>query len=169
MKLILENWRKYLEEVEEPEVFWGSVAAGVLAIAQSTGRLLIGLRSPRVYEPGTWGVIGGKLDVGESDNLEVAAKREFEEETGATFEGTLVPVYKFESSGGDFTYQNYIGIVADEFEPTTDWETERFEWMTLEEIIDIEPKHFGLEALLADPESIKKIKEIIGEQDETPT
>jgi 8-oxo-dGTP pyrophosphatase MutT (NUDIX family) len=161
MKLLMENWRKFLAEIEEPEKFWGSIAAGILPIAQSTGRILINLRSKQVMQPLTWGVIGGKLDNDEGTNIENAAKREFEEETGIKFTGSLIPIYKFESADGNFTYQNYIGLVKSEFTPKKNWESADFKWLSFDQVEELTPKHFGLEALLADSASVKKIEEVI--------
>jgi|TARA_A100000172_G_C3039350_1_gene109816 8-oxo-dGTP pyrophosphatase MutT (NUDIX family) len=167
MKLLLENWRKFLAEIEEPEKFWGSIAAGILPIAQSTGRVLINLRSPWVMQPLTWGVIGGKLDDNEGANIENAAKREFEEETGIKFTGSLIPIYKFQSAEGNFTYQNYIGLVKKEFTPKKNWESADFKWISFDQIEELAPKHFGLEALLADSASVEKIGEEIKKIEET--
>ena len=167
MKLLLENWRKLLAEIEEPEKFWGSIAAGILPIAQSTGRVLINLRSPWVMQPLTWGVIGGKLDDNEGANIENAAKREFEEETGIKFTGSLIPIYKFQSAEGNFTYQNYIGLVKKEFTPKKNWESADFKWISFDQIEELAPKHFGLEALLADSASVEKIGEEIKKIEET--
>jgi 8-oxo-dGTP pyrophosphatase MutT (NUDIX family) len=167
MKLLMENWRKYLAEIEEPEKFWGSIAAGILPIAQSTGRILINLRSKQVMQPFTWGVIGGKLDDDEGTDIENAAKREFEEETGIKFTGSLIPIYKFQSAEGNFTYQNYIGLVKKEFTPKKNWESADFRWISFDQIEELTPKHFGLEALLADSASVEKIEEVIKKIEET--
>jgi len=138
----------------EPTRYWGSVGAGIVAVARSTGRVLMQLRSAYVDQPLTWGVVGGKLDANES-NLELVAGREFKEETGYHGELSLAPAYKFVAPGGNFTYQNYIGLVDDEFQPELDWETKRFAWMELEDAIRVDPMHFGLAVLLDDEESFK--------------
>jgi 8-oxo-dGTP pyrophosphatase MutT (NUDIX family) len=138
----------------EPTRYWGSVGAGIVAVARSTGRVLMQLRSAYVDQPLTWGVVGGKLDANES-NLELVAGREFKEETGYHGELSLAPAYKFVAPSGNFTYQNYIGLVDDEFQPELDWETKRFAWMELEDAIRVDPMHFGLAVLLDDEESFK--------------
>jgi 8-oxo-dGTP pyrophosphatase MutT (NUDIX family) len=138
----------------EPARYWGSVGAGIVAVARSTGRVLMQLRSAHVDQPLTWGVVGGKLDANES-NLELVAGREFKEETGYHGELSLAPAYKFVAPGGNFTYQNYIGLVDHEFMPVPDWETKRFAWMELEDALRVTPMHFGLKVLLDDEESFK--------------
>jgi len=128
------------------EAFWGAAGAGVLPIAQSTGRILIGLRSKLVNEPGTWGVFGGAIDGGEDPKR--AAMREIKEELGYRGSMTLLPAFVFTSSGGGFRFSNFVGLVADEFKARLDWETERVKWVTYEELLKHPKKHFGLEALL---------------------
>lgn len=54
----------------------------------------------------------------------------------------------FKSPDKKFKYHNFIGIVDKEFETNPDWETERTEWMTLDELRALKNKHFGLESLL---------------------
>jgi 8-oxo-dGTP pyrophosphatase MutT (NUDIX family) len=135
--------------------FWGNIGAGVLAIAESTGRILVSYRSKFVNEPNTWGVVGGKLD-DDKGSVQKAALREFKEETGYSGPLKLVPAFVFKTKG--FTYHNFIGLVKDEFASKLDWETERFEWMTFEEVKNLKPMHFGLKVLLKDGKSTKLIQ-----------
>lgn len=126
-------------------LYWGDAGAGVLPIAASTGRILVGLRSGEVMEAGTWGDFGGKIEPGEDPA--VAAEREFREETGYLGEIQLVPAYKFVDIG--FTYQNYIGLVEDEFVPTLTWEADDYMWVTPRQLKRLRSKHPGLKLLLA--------------------
>jgi len=128
------------------EPFWGNAGAGVLPICPRTGRILVGLRSPHVNEPNTWGVFGGAIDAGEDPKK--AALREIEEELGYRGDIDLFPAYVFTSPGGGFRYSNFIGLVDEEFEPKLNWETALAEWVTWDELQRLRPKHFGLEALL---------------------
>lgn len=130
--------------------YWGNIGAGVLPIARKTGRILLNYRSAYVNEGNTWGVWGGKVDDEDTLNLEEEAKREFAEEAGYTGPIQLTPAYIFKTTG--FEYHNYIGIIPDEFEPNIppqhQWETEDYRWVTWEELLEIEPKHFGLTGLV---------------------
>lgn len=136
---------EYLKE----QVYWGTVAGGVLPFCISTGRFLIALRSDIVMEPNTYGVWGGKIDFedGESeDNIEEVVKREFREESGYNGNINLIPSHIYKDN--KFKYYNFIGLIDKEFKPKLNWETEEYEWVTLNELYELEPKHFGLEELL---------------------
>lgn len=159
---MINSYAKFLESADHNGVFWGSVAAGVLPICTKTKRILIAYRSKYVNEPSTFGVIGGKLDDDEvQTDIQGVVKREFEEETGISSKGVkLIPSYIFVSPRGDFRYYNFIGLFDYEFEAIPDWETEYFKWVTLDELLKIKPKHFGLDALIKnDINTIKKYVE----------
>ena len=106
-------------------------------------------------EPNTYGVWGGKVDDGDRDNIETAAKREFYEETRHMI-SKIIPSYVYKEP--KFTYYNFIGFVDTEFVPSLDWETEGFVWLYFDELLELEPKHFGLESLLKN--SYEQIKNL---------
>jgi 8-oxo-dGTP pyrophosphatase MutT (NUDIX family) len=122
--------------------FWGSKGAGCVMYAESTGRLLLALRSPYVNEPNTWGVWGGKLDNNETP--EQAAIREVKEEAGFSGKVTLKQAHTF--TKGDFTYTTFVAFIPDEFTPHLDWETQSFRWVEPGEWPS--PLHFGLQAAI---------------------
>lgn len=134
------TFKQYLESD-----YWGSKGAGILAIANDTGRLLVAMRSKHVQEPGTYGIIGGKID-DDNISLSLEARREFNEETGYNGPMAVIKAYKFQDS--NFEYQNFIGIIPKEFEAKTNWETDYFKWVTLQELKELTPKHFGLNLLI---------------------
>jgi 8-oxo-dGTP pyrophosphatase MutT (NUDIX family) len=139
----------------ESRDYWGSIGAGILPIAKTTGRILINYRSRWVNEGNTYGIWGGKLD-NNNENLKDVAIREFVEETHYSGKIDLIPSYIFKDS--DFKYHNFIGLIEDEFTPTLDWESEGFLWLTFDELIHLPDKHFGLIALLDnDKDKIEKI------------
>jgi 8-oxo-dGTP pyrophosphatase MutT (NUDIX family) len=158
---------KYLKLFEEAE-YWGKKGAGILPICKETKRLLVPFRSGYVLEPNTWGVWGGKIDLGEEDeyertlsvdaSVEAAAKREFVEESEYDGEIKLIPAYVYRDCS--FAYHNFFGLVDYEFEPVLNWETERFKWMTYEELLALPRKHFGLVALLKN--SSKELEALLG-------
>ena len=75
-----------------------------------------------------------------------AAKHEFLEEAGYEGKIEMIPSYVFKSD--NFTYYNYIGLIKKEFEPELNWETQDYRWVTYNELRQLEPKHFGLKALI---------------------
>lgn len=132
--------------------FWGDTGAGILPICTKTKRILLCLRSKHVNEPNTWGIIGGKID--NDENPEVAAKRELREETSYAGNIKMIEAFKYVSSDGHFTYHNFIGLVDEEFEVYCDWENERGQWLSYDELLKINPKHFGLTSLIKNSKKI---------------
>ena len=124
---------------------WGVAGSGILAIARSSGRMLLVLRSADVNEPLTWCLPGGKIDPGE--NARTAAVRELMEETG--YDDDVIvsrkPLFVFEEP--NFRFSNYAGIVDVEFVPDLNWENDDFGWFTLRQLPT--PLHHGVETLIA--------------------
>ena len=137
--------------------FWGAQGAGTMIFSRKTKRFLVPLRAAVVREPLTWGVWSGAID-GDEDP-KAAVIRETFEESGYTGEAEVFKIYEFRS--GTFVFHNFISIVDDEFEPTLNWENERAEWFLLQDFP--EPMHFGLKAVLADPEARKIIDDLIAQ------
>jgi 8-oxo-dGTP pyrophosphatase MutT (NUDIX family) len=151
------SFKKFLENAyqnKSGETFWGNVGAGILPIAISTSRILVAHRSAYVNEPNTYGIWGGKVDNEHTINLEQEAKREFKEETGYSGSIRLMKAAVFKTKG--FEYHNFLGIIPSEFEPSYNWETQDSLWITLDELFDLEPKHFGLKYLLNNSYSLIK-------------
>jgi 8-oxo-dGTP pyrophosphatase MutT (NUDIX family) len=144
---MIRKFDKFLERL-----YWGHQAAGILPYCKKTKRFLVGLRSANVKEPHTWGTFGGAINYEEDtddvhdNSLDDGAIREFREETG--YEGKIEIVKGYVFKDGDFTYTNYIGYVNDEFVPILNWENEKAEWLTLDELNDLNDKHFGLIAFM---------------------
>lgn len=124
--------------------FWGKKGAGCLVVARSSGRFLLGRRSPFVLEPGTWGTWGGAVP--EGSGIEESAIRELREETGYLGDLELVHVHTFRDASKGFVYENFLAIVEEEFSPVLNWETDRHMWVDYGEWPD--PLHFGLVEML---------------------
>jgi hypothetical protein len=75
----------------------------------------------------------------------------------------LVPLLLFQDA--NFQYQNYLGLIPDEFDPKSmpefRRETADFEWMTYDDLLKLPNKHFGLQALLDDSKSVEIIEKYI--------
>ena len=102
--------------------------AAIIPIAQTTGRVLIGLRSGKVSRPNTWALLAGGRESGESYAQTVV--RELEEETG--YDG---PIDVRRLPGA--TKNVLLGIVPDEFPPILNWENTDAAWVTPSESINL--------------------------------
>lgn len=154
----MKSFKQYLKEVEYDDRlgqknikgFWGTAGAGILPIAKDTGRIMLGLRSQAVDQPGEWGTIGGAIDA--KEDPATAAKREMEEETKYKGKVDLKKAYVFKKSG--FKFHNFIGIVPKEFEGRPDWETDRFNWFSIDDLPN--NLHFGVTGLLKNSAALIK-------------
>lgn len=149
---------------------WGRVGAGVLPQALSTGRVLLGLRSYEVEEPGTWGTWGGAVAgvpsgralhdpatrrTASRSAIAEGALREFREESGWRGEPVeMVPLLVYREPS--FEFHNFLLLVPEEFTPRLNWEHDEAGWFDPDEELPDE-LHFGLEALLGDPGSALEI------------
>lgn len=153
--------------------YWGDSGAGILPFAKSTGRFLPNRRSMSVNEGGTIGIFGGGFWLGRGvassvrtteellKNQQVPqnqAKQELAEEVGYTGPVNLVLLYRYEDIPCEFYYWNYLGIVEHEFAIHSSDEDAGSNWMTFDELLAVEPRHYGLKALLANAGS--KLKQI---------
>jgi 8-oxo-dGTP pyrophosphatase MutT (NUDIX family) len=149
------GWLKHFLGRPNPE-YWGVAGAGVLAMARDTGRFLVQLRSPLVMEPGTWNVVGGALEIedydGSVEDPEGGAYREFFEETGYDGLLQLEPLWLYYDPEQDFEYHTFLGVMPHEFRPHQTWESSGWAWLDFNELVNLEPKHYGLAELLSHPE-----------------
>ena len=102
-------------------------AVGILFYSLETQRYLYLLRNdPR--HPGSWGLPGGKMDVGET--LIQTIKRECQEEMGSMPEYVrLAPLEKFTSADGKFVYHTFFCSVEKEFIPALNDEHVGWAWI----------------------------------------
>ncbi|MER9159081.1 NUDIX hydrolase [Mesorhizobium sp. M0778] len=126
-------------------------------MSQKTGRLLLQERSPNVQHPHTWATIGGAIETG-SNPLRTAAD-ELLEETG--FDGPIrfEALSTFRTDCGRFSYQSFLGIVDQEFEPWHSREGSRTRWIEYGDWPI--PLHFGLKLLVENDDAMSKIRDFI--------
>jgi 8-oxo-dGTP pyrophosphatase MutT (NUDIX family) len=137
--------------------FWGKQGAGVMPVAQDTGRILLPHRSSEVEQPGDWGATwGGAIDAG-LDPQE-AARKEFFEEAGYTGSMKMIPLKMFEDSSSGFRYYNFLGVVPSEFKPRLNWETQNYQWVKFGDWP--QPMHFGFNTILNDSASVNRIQQV---------
>tara|TARA_R110002126_G_scaffold218696_2_gene364361 strand:+ start:930 stop:1346 length:417 start_codon:yes stop_codon:yes gene_type:complete len=102
-------------------------AVGVWFYSISTQRYLYLLRNDTRH-PDSWGLPGGKIDLGET--LMEAMTRECKEELGSMPEYIkLVPIEKFTSADGGFSYHTFFCSVANEFTPILNEEHIGWAWI----------------------------------------
>lgn len=132
-------------------------ASGCIFLSLSTGRVMMQQRSNSVTHPNTWGFFGGKQEKNERP-IETLY-RELSEELGDIPEiKKVIPISKFTSANGKFTYHNFVAIINDEFVPILNSESAGFCW------VDIghwpKPLHPGAKVQCNSIDFIKKIKTI---------
>ena len=102
-------------------------AVGVWFYSVNTKRYLYLLRNDTRH-PDSWGLPGGKVEAGET--MMAAMTRECREELGAMPEYIkLIPIEKFTSADGGFSYHTFFCSVADEFTPTLNEEHVGWAWI----------------------------------------
>ena len=127
---------------------------GTFIYATSTGRYLFLLRDTSKYS-GTWGLAGGKIDTDEQ--LLTSLHRELNEELGYDFiDVKVIPIEKFTSDNGNFSYNTFLIPVDEEFTPTLNYEHRGYCWVRLED--HPKPLHPGVWRTINFSAVIDKIK-----------
>lgn len=104
---------------------------GAFIYCTTTKRYLFLLRNTAKYS-GTWGLVGGGIEPGE--NILDSLLREIQEELGGTIQDPrLIPIEKFTSDNGKFTYHTFIAPVDSEFVPELNNEHRGYCWVSLED------------------------------------
>ena len=116
------------------------IAVGVWFYSVSTDRYLYLMRDDPKH-PNSWGLPGGKAEPGES--LMDAIVRECREEIGSFPPHLrLVPLEKFTSADGRFSYNTFFVAVDREFVPVLNAEHHGYAW--LDSLVWPRPMHPGL-------------------------
>ena len=104
---------------------------GTFIYSTSTGRYLFLLRNSKKYT-GTWGLAGGGIEAGE--HLLSSLYRELDEELGYDFTNTkVIPIEKFTSDNGHFSYHTFLIPIDEEFVPVLNHEHRGYCWVRLED------------------------------------
>lgn len=105
-------------------------SCGALIYSTSTNRYLFLLRN--VKQSGTWGLVGGKIESGES--VSGALLREIQEEIGGIIrDPKFIPIEKFTSDNSKFVYHTFVCPVDLEFIPELNSEHRGYCWVKLED------------------------------------
>ena len=106
-------------------------SVGALIYSIKTQRYLFLLRDTDKFS-GTWGLVGGKIEEGETPIK--ALLREMSEEIGGIIrDPKIIPIEKFTSENGKFIYHTFITPVEEEFMPELNSEHRGYCWVKLED------------------------------------
>jgi len=104
---------------------------GTFIYSSSTHRYLFLLRNTSKYS-GTWGLAGGKIDA--EEHLLESLTRELKEELGYDFlDVKVIPIEKFTSDNGNFSYHTFLIPINEEFVPELNYEHRGYCWVRLED------------------------------------
>jgi 8-oxo-dGTP pyrophosphatase MutT (NUDIX family) len=113
---------------------------GALVYAQSTNRYLFLLRNKSKHA-GVWGIVGGKVDAGET--VIQGLVREIQEEIDRDFSHKkFIPLETFTADNQKFVYYTFLVSVDDEFIPKLNDEHRGYCWVELND--HPKPLHPGL-------------------------
>ncbi len=127
---------------------------GAFIYCTKTRRYLFLLRNSTKYA-GTWGVVGGRVEPNEQ--IIQSLSREIEEELGGIIrDARIIPIEKFTSDNGNFTYHTFIAPVDDEFVPELNAEHRGYCWVSLED--HPKPLHPGVWRTINFEAVVSKIK-----------
>ena len=105
-------------------------SCGAMIYCTATKRYLFLLRNDGKF-PDTWGLVGGKIERGES--ILAGLHREIEEELGGKILGAkVIPIEQFVSDNKKFVYHTFLIKVEEEFVPALNKEHKGFCWVPLE-------------------------------------
>lgn len=127
---------------------------GAFIYCVSTHRYLFLLRNNGSYS-GTWGLAGGKVEA--KENLALSLYREITEELSADLSNSkTIPIEKFTSENGKFSYHTFLIPVREEFVPVLNQEHRGFCWVHLQD--HPKPLHPGVWRTISFKEVAKKIQ-----------
>jgi 8-oxo-dGTP pyrophosphatase MutT (NUDIX family) len=113
---------------------------GALIYARSTNRYLFLLRSKHKHA-GSWGIVGGKIDTGET--VIQALVREIQEELGVDYtKKKFIPLETFTADNQKFVYYTFVVSIDEEFVPQLNDEHRGYCWVELSD--HPKPLHPGL-------------------------
>jgi 8-oxo-dGTP pyrophosphatase MutT (NUDIX family) len=133
-------------------------AAGVVFLAQDTGRCLLQLRNSNKRFKHTWGFWGGMMEGNETPYE--CIQRELMEEIGIVPELTkLNPIDVYQSQNKKFYYYSFVYVTETEFMPVLNSESAGYSWVNIG--IWPKPLHQGTFSTLEKNGGTEKLKRIL--------
>lgn len=127
---------------------------GALIYCTKTHRYLFLLRSNGKFD-NTWGLVGGKIEDGES--ISQGLFREISEELGGEIiDAKIVPLEQYTSDNNKFIYHTFLIKVDDEFVPMLNHEHKGFCWVPLDCLP--KPLHPGVDRSFKFNHILEKLK-----------
>jgi 8-oxo-dGTP pyrophosphatase MutT (NUDIX family) len=104
-------------------------STGALIYCTQTHRYLFLLRNSNRHA-GSWGIVGGKVEEGES--VIQGLHREIREELGGEIKGAkVIPIEQYTSDNDKFVFHTYLISVDEEFVPILNHEHRGYCWVPL--------------------------------------
>lgn len=132
-----------------------NIGCGALIFCKNTQRYLFLLRNQKKHA-GSWGLVGGGVEKGESPFS--ALQREIKEEIGDIAYEKIIPLEKFTAETKNFEYHTYLITVDDEFVPKLNSEHRGFAWTGIAD--HPKPLHPGVWRTFSFTSIIEKIKTV---------
>lgn len=106
-------------------------STGALIYCTKTKRYLFLLRNTTKHS-GSWGIVGGKVEAGES--VAQGLQREIREELGGVIKGAkIIPIEQYTSDNNKFVFHTFLISVDEEFVPDLNSEHRGYCWVRLED------------------------------------
>ena len=131
------------------------IGCGALIFSATTRRYLFLLRNQKRHA-GSWGLVGGGVEPGESPAQ--ALQREIVEEIGTVNINKIIPLEKFTSENNNFEYHTYLITVNNEFVPRLNNEHRGYAWTAIED--HPKPLHPGVWRTFSFKSIVDKIKTV---------
>jgi 8-oxo-dGTP pyrophosphatase MutT (NUDIX family) len=131
------------------------IGCGALIYSAATKRYLFLLRNQKRHA-GSWGLVGGGVEPGESPAQ--ALQREIVEEIGTVNINKIIPLEKFTSDNNNFEYHTYLITVDNEFVPQLNDEHRGYAWTSIDD--HPKPLHPGVWRTFSFKSIIDKIKTV---------